>query len=845
MELNNKFKEYKQYISELTQQNKPDKAQFFTVAVFKALAILTKEQKFNFNLSDKHFITRGDLQEQVTKSFPAQKNAIKQEVNKYFSQRFLRSNALEPEFVEYAVEGDAGIYQRADYVIPGTPKKAYRLIDFDFKDDLVAFLVDLDLTSLYKKINDMVLDDFFTRQHFDLLESWEGKKTNPSNEKQKLEYPILKKAYEITEKWAHKLNKTYFPNGHVKIRKSPINQGGNFANYNWAKIYPETKSPLELAFTVGISTDGFFIKLDTVNANTKLRSKYEAIRGDYLNSGIVSIVSANEGLEKFNSIDDLIEWSIEEIKNFSFTYEQLCSELGLGQINKENVVKEPKSTGTSKPKGYQVHNPAALNQILYGPPGTGKTYHTIEAAVRAAEPILYDYIINENGMTQREKLVQAYKKLVNEGRIRFVTFHQSYGYEDFVIGLTARTVGDNISYFEKDGVFKEICDEAKNYRETTTTKSSDSFVFCWEAFVKKFNDIETGIEIKTVSGKSAITVYDIENDTIRFDKKIGKSVHSLNVKTLKGVFNQEKVIKGGLEPYYAAMVKYLKSFSTGISDTSTERKNYVLIIDEINRGNISKIFGELITLIEPSKRLGCTDALEVTLPNSTESFSVPDNLYLIGTMNTADRSLAMMDTALRRRFDFVEMMPKPELFTGKTVKSINLQELLTKLNERIEVLYDREHTLGHAFFMPVIDKLTPEDDSEAFIELQNVFKNKIIPLLEEYFFEDWNKIRLVLGDNRKTNLQQYVFVEKLTSSYNEIFGENHGLETYEDTKTTYKLADFDGNESVWSKPEAYQAIYDDNVLNGLVLKVKSPIEANTETENSDEIKEFPKAVVNP
>ncbi len=139
------------------------------------------------------------------------------------------------------------------------------------------------------------------------------------------------------------------------------------------------------------------------------------------------------------------------------------------------------------------------------------------------------------------------------------------------------------------------------------------------------------------------------------------------------------------------------------------------------------------------------------------------------------------------------------------------------MNERIEVLYDREHTLGHAFFMPVLNALNSGEensDVKAFSELQRIFKNKIIPLLEEYFFEDWNKIRLVLGDNRKkTDAQsQFVFIQQHTASYNDIFGEEHGLETYDDKKTTYKLTDFDDESGAWHQALAYQAIYDASVL---------------------------------
>ena len=184
--------------------------------------------------------------------------------------------------------------------------------------------------------------------------------------------------------------------------------------------------------------------------------------------------------------------------------------------------------------------------------------------------------------------------------------------------------------------------------------------------------------------------------------------------------------------------------------------NKVLIIDEINRGNISSIFGELITLIEPSKRRGASEALSAMLPYSKQELTVPNNLYLVGTMNTADRSLALMDTALRRRFDFIEMMPNSDLLSGLVVDGINIQQMLNVINQRIQVLYDREHTLGHAFFMPLLDCA----DSQRFSLLESIFSEKILPLLEEYFFEDWEKIRLVLGDNQKAEEHQFIRVNK-------------------------------------------------------------------------------------
>ena len=177
-------------------------------------------------------------------------------------------------------------------------------------------------------------------------------------------------------------------------------------------------------------------------------------------------------------------------------------------------------------------------------------------------------------------------------------------------------------------------------------------------------------------------------------------------------------------------------------NTSEEEKPYVFIIDEINRGNISKIFGELITLIENTKREGMDEAASAILPYSNQPFSVPSNVYILGTMNTADRSIALMDTALRRRFQFVEMMPDADLLDKVVIEGLNIGKMLQTINKRIEFLYDREHTIGHAFFMGLKAEPTIE-------KLASIFSKSVIPLLQEYFYEDYQKIQLVLGDNAK------------------------------------------------------------------------------------------------
>jgi 5-methylcytosine-specific restriction protein B len=201
--------------------------------------------------------------------------------------------------------------------------------------------------------------------------------------------------------------------------------------------------------------------------------------------------------------------------------------------------------------------------------------------------------------------------------------------------------------------------------------------------------------------------------------------------------------------------------TTSHSSMITHRDAKVLIIDEINRGNVSRIFGELITLIESSKRAEATEALSVILPYSKKLFSVPSNVYLIGTMNTADRSLAGLDIALRRRFTFKEMPPRPDLLGDINIEGVNIQQLLLKINERIEVLLDREHCLGHTYFISLVN-------NEPIDNLAIIFRQQILPLLQEYFFEDWERIRWVLNDHRK--FSTYQFIQKQEVNLDKLFG---------------------------------------------------------------------------
>ena len=385
----------------------------------------------------------------------------------------------------------------------------------------------------------------------------------------------------------------------------------------------------------------------------------------------------------FKVIDDNNNEQLDEVKEFleRFEPEPEGSSNTMGDADKEkNEIDE-----------YTL---PSVNTILYGPPGTGKTYNSIKYAVDTI-----DRKFNRDSAKTYTDYINKFNELKAVGQIAFTTFHQSYGYEEFIEGIKP-VLGDiseknELSYKISDGIFKEFCKRA----------------------------------------------------------------------------------------------------------ASDKNNKYVFVIDEINRGNISKIFGELITLIEDSKRAGEDEAMSVTLPYSQEEFSVPKNVYILGTMNTADRSISLMDTALRRRFEFIEMMPKEELLTDIVIDNVNVKEMLETMNQRIEVLYDREHTLGHAFFIPLKNK-----EKATLDQLASIFKNKIIPLLQEYFYEDYEKIMLVLGiDPQNDDDSKFISVK----SNRNLFKNSSDI----DLNSTYKI-NKDSFKDSFKEAKNYITIYGENSNSG-------------------------------
>lgn len=422
-----------------------------------------------------------------------------------------------------------------------------------------------------------------------------------------------------------------------------------------------------------------------------------------------------------------------------------------------------------------------LNQILYGPPGTGKTYNTINKAIEIVNP--------DFDLTQDRNIVKLeFDRLCKEKKIHFTTFHQSLSYEDFIEGIKPciEEEDDNteLKYEIQNGIFKRISDEASFELLSNSESVSNpllNFSAKFDAFLtevarKLEENEEVGISTKTGNKLVILSISDRGNFNIKHVD--GERIYTVSkqrlmrlkegINDLYSVENMNRdfraVIGGSNSSVYWSIWNAVENTILDEEEVVSERKwsesdksdfvesskpedykdkngsPYVIIIDEINRGNVSQIFGELITLIEDEKRLGNDEGLKIQLPYSKKNYGVPNNLFILGTMNTADRSVEALDTALRRRFSFVEMLPKPEIIEkGKSngkVGDVDLVQLLKTINERIEVLVDRDHTIGHAFFMGV----------DSLKSLQAVIADKIIPLLQEYFYGDYHKMEMVIGD---------------------------------------------------------------------------------------------------
>ncbi len=539
-------------------------------------------------------------------------------------------------------------------------------------------------------------------------------------------------------------------------------------------------------------------------------------------------------------------------------YKEVLSAYLISYPKYEQVFREHELYFSSKIPANNDIMKQPLNQILYGPPGTGKTYHTINKALA----IIENKSEEDLSVESREGLKTRYQEYLAKGQIVFTTFHQSMAYEDFIEGIKPEVEEDkegvrSVVYETKDGVFKSLCNEAKIATTKEEKQVAYEFDDAWNELLVEVqeNDKSKDFILEILTPNKGFKVTEVTNNgNLRLTPKsidgLEYTVSYARTKKLQAVFPDLTVVKnidkefravigGSNSTAYWAVLNVLNQKLTVKQPKATpiisSLKPHVLIIDEINRGNVSAIFGELITLIEESKRAGASEALELTLPYSKEKFSVPSNLYIIGTMNTADRSVEALDTALRRRFAFEEMMPKPNLLNtdrliyealwtyenlswedhrwmvvesglnqlfgfndkwivekkslwesfksnGKTANDIaklnkyhnslfDLEKLLTTINQRIEILQDRDHQIGHSYFI----------DVNSLDDLKAVFYDKIIPLLQEYFYGDYAKIGLVLGRG---------FIKQKSVNANVFASFDPDLASNYEDKQTYQIKDY-------------------------------------------------------
>jgi len=547
----------------------------------------------------------------------------------------------------------------------------------------------------------------------------------------------------------------------------------------------------------------------------------------YTSNGYIKICSRNP--------TELLDWIREQGGQGPSNYCGTCNPKNSNawEANKSSLPADKPVTKIDP--GVVVEKKFPLNIILYGPPGTGKTYATKQLAVEICD-----------GFAQRERkdVLDRYNTLCQQNRVEFVTFHQSFSYEDFVEGLRPTinedAVNAGVEYECRPGVFKRICitaeaamssnisakdgvqlgsrrlfkmslgdirlpEEAYLYSECMENGcvllgygESLDYTGCKtsEDIASKLRGVNPDIKLNDYNIRSVycliaeIKVGDLilVSDGISKYRAIGEVTGEYEYVDRQGkdTYCQKRAVKW-IRQYqesqpidlifgkrFSPMTIYLMDQSSikrpaleaalAPREMESDAENHVLVIDEINRANISKVLGELISLLEPDKRLGAEEELRVKLPYSQKEFGVPKNLYVIGTMNTADRSIALLDTALRRRFDFREIGPDYSVLKGAGGGHIpdgnggvvNLRYVLMIINDRLEFLLGRDQRIGHAYLTGVY---TLED-------LNCRFTQQIIPLLQEYFYEDWAGIAKVLAVPKGV----MPFMEKNIVAATDLFG---------------------------------------------------------------------------
>jgi len=519
----------------------------------------------------------------------------------------------------------------------------------------------------------------------------------------KTKHSELKKIYTKLEHIGKLLEKKGFE---YSIRKDPRKQAGRgkfvFRAYQWLKIFPKGLKKYcneKFGYIIGLSDTLHFHMMGIGN-------EYQH-KPASTNASNQSWYKIDKSLFSFENLtNSFVEFDKKNRKLFIKTGAELGISKCIEIMNNQNilVIKEI------------IENKKQI--IIQGAPGTGKTYISSEIALS----IINDEVKN---YSSRKYLMDDYKKAIKDGLINFTTFHQSMDYEEFIEGLRPTPENGNIAYEVEDGIFKRMCNKAK-------VKSENNFEGAYNQLIKQITEANNEIlVIKTKTGKDF---------GISVNRNGNLNLHTGNKQTKQGTLTKDNILKQlsginifeGWESYFWGVINHLKEIHNFKENTSDKEKKYVLIIDEINRGNVSKIFGELITLLENDKRLNAENEIIVTLPYSKEEFGVPSNLYIIATMNTADRSVGHIDYAVRRRFAFITLQSEKEKIENfysfnslpieLSTQAVSLFDKVYKIMDKISLDFSKDDLMiGHSYFM-----------AKSKDELQMKLDYEIKPLLIEY-----------------------------------------------------------------------------------------------------------------
>lgn len=565
------------------------------------------------------------------------------------------------------------------------------------------------------------------------------------------------------------------------------------------KYYLKKASNQDITRTTVINTESVksFFGLNLTN-----RDEEETIKIKYLNTNLIDdkvVIRKKQDYRIYLNKEDISENDIllfknedsniitlEVIKTYDAQYTTLNHILKNNYLLSNNLESETSNIFSDLAAEYITKtNQMPLNQILYGPPGTGKTYSTITKALNIIG------LLEEKDSYSKAEYEKAQVLFQNElgNRIEFVTMHQSFSYEDFVQGLKPNKSegGNGITFDYKNGVFKEISKRADLLRlefKSDSIKGRIDFEVVYNySFKSLFEDNEP---VTIDRGKTKFTIHEFSDKTLWFETSNGTTHprYTLAKKTLKKIYDSQinDIIKSGNKGYFDAALEFLLDNEKKIKEKTginaqNQNINHVIILDEINRANISRVFGELIALIEKDKRDG---KLTASLP-SGERFSVPSNLYIIGTMNTADKSIALVDIALRRRFKFIPLYPNINLLIS-VLKDHNFNDnrvqILTNLNKIIRAKKSVDFEIGHSYFM--------ENDT-----LINILNHQVLPLLNEYFMYDLKKVKEII--EQQQNDREGNKIPKLGIQLNQTIWKEKGLLEVESIDALFEQFDSDVN----------------------------------------------------